>query len=56
MSQHRYCAICRRTVDMASRHVEIGAKTVGEDARKEEAYLFHLDCWTSLTEGWGQPA
>jgi hypothetical protein len=41
---------------MASRHVEMGAKTVGEDVPEEEAYLFHLDCWNSLTEGWVEPA
>lgn len=41
---------------MASRHVEMGAKTVAEDAPEQESYLFHLDCWNSITEGWGQPA
>ncbi len=36
---NRYCAVCRQTVDMASRHVELEAETVGEDAPEEESYL-----------------
>jgi len=41
---------------MASRHVELEAETVGEDAPEQESYLFHLPCWNSVTEGWVQPA
>lgn len=56
MSQNRYCAVCRQPVDMASRHVELEAETVTEDAPEREAYLFHLSCWDSVASGWGRPA
>ncbi len=39
---NRYCAVCRQTVDMASRHVELEAETVGEDAPEEESYLVFI--------------
>jgi len=51
-----YCAICRRTVSMDQRHVEIEAETVAEDAPELESYLAHTDCWRSVSEGWMQPA
>jgi len=54
MNNH-YCAICRNPVDMGSRHVEIEAETVGEDAPEQESYVMHLSCWDSLSSGWGRP-
>jgi hypothetical protein len=54
MNRH-YCAICRDTIDMSTRHVEVEAETLGEDAPEYESYLFHLSCWDSIASGWGQP-
>lgn len=50
-----YCGICREYVAMDQRHVEVDAETLGEDVPEEEFYVFHLDCWDSLSAGWGRP-
>jgi len=40
---------------MGQRHVEVDSETLAEDVPEQEEYVFHLDCWDSLSAGWGRP-
>jgi len=55
ISDYPYCAVCRHEVDPAERHVTVDATTKAEDAPETESYYFHLECWDSISSGWGHP-
>jgi len=55
MSDYPYCAVCRHEVDPAERHVTVDATTKAEDTPETESYYFHLECWDSISSGWGHP-
>lgn len=52
-----YCAICREQIALDSDHVEIAAEHVHTgDRNTQDDFMFHIDCWMSISDGWMAPA
>lgn len=51
-----YCAICGQRFETDDDHVEITAQTVWIDDRDEQdEFVFHVECWDRLSDGWARP-